>query len=202
MTTAPLSNEDLLEFLECARYGETEDVQALLDAGADINFTDGSGNTALHRASANGHADVVKLLAERGAQYKANNSGNYPLHWAALNGHIAVAKLLMERYNDVIDVLAKNSFGKSALTDAINSGHDELARTVLAHSSADVSDQNRKAAAAAAGGAGGSSSSASDAVGDGEVEETEEEVGEEDQDLVDGSAQESEQAGSAAPAQS
>jgi ankyrin repeat protein len=38
-----------IEVLECARYGEPEDLQILLTAGADPNFQDSDGNTALHK---------------------------------------------------------------------------------------------------------------------------------------------------------
>ncbi len=38
------------EILECARYGEDEDLRALLNSGGDVNYADSGGNTALHRA--------------------------------------------------------------------------------------------------------------------------------------------------------
>lgn len=61
---APITEEDKLELLECARYGETEDLVALLDAGVEANFCDAGGNTALHKACANGHTGACcwKLL--------------------------------------------------------------------------------------------------------------------------------------------
>jgi ankyrin repeat protein len=144
---ASLSEEDQLEVLECARYGETDDLRALLDAGADANFRDAGGNTALHRAAGNGHTDAASLLIQRGALFVPNANGNTPLHWAALNGHAAIVTMLLERFEDC-DALAMNAFGKSALTDAINGGHDDIARIILSHRSADP--------AAAKGGAGGS----------------------------------------------
>jgi hypothetical protein len=161
---APLTEEDQLEVLECARYGELDDLRALLDAGADVNYRDAGGNTALHRAAGNGHADIISLLIERGAAFVANSNGNTPLHWAALNGHAAAVSALLEKFEDA-DVLAMNAFGKSALTDAINGGHEEIARLILSHRSADP--------AAAKGGAGGGD-------GDGGLQEEEEDDDEED----------------------
>ena len=60
---ADLSELDL-ELLECARYGELEDMVAQLDAGANLRVCDGGGNTALHRACANGHAVWLSMCAE------------------------------------------------------------------------------------------------------------------------------------------
>jgi ankyrin repeat protein len=37
----------------------------LMNAGADINFQDSSGNTALHYGCKNGHKTVVQLLLKR-----------------------------------------------------------------------------------------------------------------------------------------
>jgi ankyrin repeat protein len=47
------------EVLECARYGEADDLRELLKNGADVNFKDDSGNTALHRAAANGELECL-----------------------------------------------------------------------------------------------------------------------------------------------
>ena len=43
------------ELLECSRYGEADDLKAMLEdankkgASFDINFCDGSGSTAMHK---------------------------------------------------------------------------------------------------------------------------------------------------------
>lgn len=65
---------------------ETEAVEAvklLLDLGADINTVDRNGNTAMHGAAYNISPQVVKLLAERGADPQiwknANKAGGTPL---------------------------------------------------------------------------------------------------------------------------
>ena len=37
------------EILECARYGEDDDLRMLLSAGGNVNHIDVDGNTALHK---------------------------------------------------------------------------------------------------------------------------------------------------------
>ena len=39
-----------LEILECARYGEHEELRAYVNQGGDVNWCDINGNTALHKA--------------------------------------------------------------------------------------------------------------------------------------------------------
>jgi ankyrin repeat protein len=53
--------------LFAARDGHIDTVQALLKAGADINFTDPDDSTALLLALMNGHWDTAKLLIDAGA---------------------------------------------------------------------------------------------------------------------------------------
>lgn len=132
-----LSADDLSEYLESARYGDLDDVRAYLDAGAPVNFCDEHRSTALHFACANGHADVVSELLTRGAALTPNEAGNSPLHWACLLGHAPVVELLLARVVDGLDVYAQNSAGRSALTEALSGGHEMIARTLLAHSSAE-----------------------------------------------------------------
>lgn len=50
-----------------ARDGHIESVQALLDAGAEVDFTDPDGSTPLMLALMNGHWDTAKLLIDAGA---------------------------------------------------------------------------------------------------------------------------------------
>lgn len=80
----------------------------------------------------------MKTLITRGAKFLPNSNGNTPLHWAALNGHTAAVEALLTGFADAsIDVLSRNAFGKSALTDAINAGHENIARLILSHRSAE-----------------------------------------------------------------
>ena len=51
------ANKDA-ELLEAARYGESVEVNEVLAMGANVNFQDATGNTALHRACANNHVEV------------------------------------------------------------------------------------------------------------------------------------------------
>ena len=41
------SEEDCLEYLECARYGEAVEMTVLLTAGVPVDFQDSNGNTGL-----------------------------------------------------------------------------------------------------------------------------------------------------------
>ncbi len=57
-------NQDLVV---AAARGDTATVQALLDAGADVNAKDNEGWTALHEAEIGGHTEVVEILKNAGA---------------------------------------------------------------------------------------------------------------------------------------
>ena len=131
--TAPVE-EDSWELLECARYGEEEEMQQLLDAGVPVDFADDGGNTALHKAAANGHAGTVERLLAAGAALLPNESGNIPLHWAVQQGHLEVVKALLLRSE--ADVLLQNSFGRSVVTEAFEKADAQVVEAVLQHSSA------------------------------------------------------------------
>lgn len=126
-----------IESLECARYGESEELIELFDKyGADCNYVDPeTGNTALHRAAANGECECIKILIKYGSKHIQNLQGNYPIHWAAQNGKTEALKLLFDNYVDV-DVLARNSFGLSTLSEAFNSKDADCIEVCLTHSSA------------------------------------------------------------------
>jgi hypothetical protein len=120
--------------LECARYGEDEDLYSYLKAGADVNFTDDSGNTCLHKASANGHVNCLKILKDFDAKHIPNQEGNFPIHWSAVNNQLLALKFLLDHY--AVDVVKQNSFGRSTLTEAFQTQNPELIEICLSHSSA------------------------------------------------------------------
>jgi ankyrin repeat protein len=68
------------------------------EKGADVKAVDVYGNTPLHRASQNGHLDVVKYLVEKGADFQAvDKVGDTPLHDASYYGKLDVVKYLVEK---------------------------------------------------------------------------------------------------------
>lgn len=113
-----------------------------------LNYQDEkTGNTCLHMSCANGHFDLVRFLLEYNCSYIMNNNKNSPLHYACSQGHVKCVELLLchqphppnngdDSYYK-IDVLSKNSFGRSALTEGFgfaqntnnnnnNSSNDDL----------------------------------------------------------------------------
>ena len=68
----------------CRRQkGHPECVKLLLEAGADTEFKDKNGMTALHAAAAQSRVKCIRQLVEGGADVNSrDNNGNTPLHTA------------------------------------------------------------------------------------------------------------------------
>ena len=202
----PLTAADHAEVLECARHGEAANLAYLLAIGCDVDTRDAGGSTALHKAAANGLVPILEMLGGAGARFVANASGNTPLHFACLTGQREAAAWLLRHFGAAVDVFAKNAVGKSAFTEAAAAGHEDLARLLLEHSSADPARGGGGSGGGGGGGGGsgggsnaaaGGAAAATAAVGaaaaaadageddgfgdDGEAED----VGDEDEDLVD-----------------
>ena len=78
--------------LNAARVGDLAGVQALLDAGVDMNAKDGNGWTALHYAADYGYEEIAELLIAKGADVNAKNPNMLtPLYFAAQNNRKEVA---------------------------------------------------------------------------------------------------------------
>jgi hypothetical protein len=94
--------------------GHATVVRELLQHGADANAHDNSGWTALHWASSNGRAEVMReLLKRHDANVNAqNNGGITPLMCACDKGHLMAATILIAAGADL--ALLNNS-GESAL---------------------------------------------------------------------------------------
>jgi ankyrin repeat protein len=140
-----------------ARSGAVGAVRALLIRQADVNAREHTnGQTALMWAAAQGHPEVIRLLAERGVDLHARSlviprivnmggtgdgnaipaelietiqtGGNSAMLFAARRGDIEVAKVLLEFGANVNDTAAD---GNSALVVAAHSGHGEFAAFLL-----------------------------------------------------------------------
>ena len=102
-------------------HGDQAIVAAVLDAGADVNERDGSGNTALHVVALFGRDAAGRVLIERGADELAKNVvGRLPVAVMALPADFAVecAPLLGLNTLSVDDVLQ----GRERLRDILPSG--------------------------------------------------------------------------------
>jgi uncharacterized protein len=86
-----------------AFFGQLEAAAVLLGRGAEVDSPAGNASRVrpLHSAAAGGHAAIVGLLLERGADPDARQHGGYvPLHSAAGRGDAVTARLLVEHGAD------------------------------------------------------------------------------------------------------
>ncbi len=92
------------ELLDAAKNGDVKTVEAALVAGADVNYVDNNGDTALIWAALRNHIAIVTVLLDAGAGAHVNHIdriGNTALMYAAQNGNIPMAGLLLEHGADV-----------------------------------------------------------------------------------------------------
>jgi ankyrin repeat protein len=112
------------DFHEAAWYGQEKVVLKLLERGANIDETNGAGETALHQAARNKCTAMVQLLLDKGAEIDATDyDGDTALHSAAWYGCEEVVELLVER-GAKID--AKNKSGETAQDRAARKGHQAI----------------------------------------------------------------------------
>jgi len=112
---APLSDGAYPPLFLAARYGDARVINALLDAGADIDALFGAGETALFQAARYGHAAAVDTLLRRGTSVGiVNASGSNALHAASGSFHARQSALLavvQRLLRSPIDPLRRNRCG-------------------------------------------------------------------------------------------
>ena len=83
----------------------------MLEDGADVDAVDAEKRSALYIAAENGHADVVKVLCQYGADVDTGNTEetSSALYIAAEEGHVDVVKLLCQYGADVNAVIKVNT---------------------------------------------------------------------------------------------
>ncbi|CAH04695.1 cGMP-dependent protein kinase interacting domain-containing protein [Caenorhabditis elegans] len=112
-------------FLSACMSGDEEEVEELLNKGANINTCTVDGLTALHQSVIDSKPEMVRFLCEKGADVNAqDNEGWTPLHAAACCGNVAIVRYLCQHGADLSIV---NSDKELALDLAV----DEQCRDYL-----------------------------------------------------------------------
>lgn len=114
-------------------FAHPETVNALLEAGADVNLASRESMkvTPLASASAARQLEIARTLIEHGANVNARAANDFtPLHESAASGKIEFAQLLLDHG---ADVNAKTSDGKTPLDYAREHNQDEMVKLLATY---------------------------------------------------------------------
>ncbi len=108
--------------------GDPTVLKAALDGGLDPNAKDNK-TPLLIVAAQNGHADIIKLLRDKGANVNARDAtGTTALMQAAVTGSVPSIRLLLDAGADID---AKDKTGQTAFVMADASQHPEGAKLII-----------------------------------------------------------------------
>ncbi|XP_060924692.1 protein phosphatase 1 regulatory subunit 12A isoform X1 [Limanda limanda] len=128
--------DDGAVFLAACSSGDTEEVLRMLDRGADINYANVDGLTALHQACIDDNVDMVTFLVEHGASInQPDNEGWIPLHAAASCGYLDIAEYLISQGANVGVV---NSEGETPMDIAEEEAMEQLLQNEINRQGLDI----------------------------------------------------------------
>ena len=104
--------------------GDLEQVQRLIDKGANVEAKDDNEWTALAFACCKGHESIARLLIDKGAIIEAMS-----IELAAQTGHAALVELLVRAGVDIND--NREEGGSTALIVASGEGHVDVVDCLL-----------------------------------------------------------------------
>ncbi len=109
--------------------GALEIARFLIARGADVNFANGEGETALHQALGREQTELVALLLAHGARTDAVDArGFWPIHKAAAAGNVEILGLLAGAKS----ALEPELYGLTPLMFAVASGKPDAVRALVA----------------------------------------------------------------------
>ncbi|HEV2687627.1 MAG TPA: ankyrin repeat domain-containing protein, partial [Bryobacteraceae bacterium] len=129
-TQATTANSRYEQLQEAIAKGSRPMIVLLLENGADINATFGSGSSPLDLAARQGRDEIVELLLAKGADLDAHDqAGATPLHNAALSGHAAIVGILLDHGANIDGQEIET--GDTPLYLAVYLGRDDVVRLLL-----------------------------------------------------------------------
>lgn len=153
--TAPVNNDDRRRAASLVHYqnkhdqtplikasekGYLEIVEALIEAGADIDYQNYFGQTALIEAIYNNRLNVVLKLIKSGASVDLQFAGATALMTAARKGHLEIVQALIEAGANIEH---QNEEGETVLMGASKNGFSEVVQELIkAGAKIDFQDEN------------------------------------------------------------
>ena len=122
--------------LDYARYGNTLDLKAMLEAKMPVNLSDAKGNTLLMLASYNGNYDTTKMILSFKPEVdRKNDRGQTPLAGVCFKGYIDIVKLLVKAGANIYEdngmkttpLMFASIFGNYEIVDYLNSKSENRA---------------------------------------------------------------------------
>ena len=121
-----------------SKGGNLENVEALIEQGADVNEADDQGYTALMKAAQEGQVEIVEALLEEGADVGAQSKSfdkETALLLAAKHGHTEVVRILIEKGKADVNGTTRGFYSKgdTALDIALKEGNTNTAELLQSY---------------------------------------------------------------------
>jgi len=124
-----------------SKMGFKDIVKYLIEKGAEVEFTDLEGKTALILASRRGHTDIIKLLLRAGANINAaDDDGWTALMQVSWAGYFDTVKALVEAGANVNQA---DNWGRTALMRAAIGGNSDIVEYLI-ENGADVNARDNE----------------------------------------------------------
>lgn len=124
------------QLIKASKKDNLQAIQGLLKNGANINFRDNQGRTALMIATYNNNFETSKMLIQTGADVNIlDNLKNNPFLYAGAEGYIDILKLTIKA-NANVSLL--NRYGGTALIPASEHGYVDVVKLLLEETATDV----------------------------------------------------------------